>query len=81
MSKANAREWQLEQRQASQRAESLSDQRELLRYAAEKRKCNYPSAQELRSLGFPEVADKLASAYSMIGEAYTLLRQQTAADD
>lgn len=77
MSKADAREWHLEQRENARREESLSDQRELLRYAAHKRKVNYASPQELRSLGYPEVADKLAAAYSMINEAYDLLMTQT----
>lgn len=74
--KANARDWHTLQRQAKEDADSLEDQKELLRYAANKRKMNYPSASELARLGHSDVASIVESAYRLLSDAEQLLRDR-----
>lgn len=77
MSKANAREWRQEQAANEQKKESLERQGQLLWYAANKRKNNFPCEVELRSQGFSEVASKLAQAYRLIEDADRMFREAT----
>jgi hypothetical protein len=74
--KANARDWHVMQRQVCDDIHSLEQQKELLRYAADKRKMNYPSVSELTRLGHGDVASIVESAYRLLGDAELLLRDR-----
>lgn len=68
--RAAAEDWQAQVREQADRAEELETQLELLRYAAEKRKTNYPSAAFFDSAGLPDVAGHIRAAYSHLAAAY-----------
>jgi hypothetical protein len=71
--KAAAQDWNNEQRILRDFEEQFEEQENLLRYAAEKRKCNYPCAEMFHNAGYIEVAAKIKQAYSLLQDAYYLL--------
>lgn len=80
MKKANkeaAREWQQEQSAAERAKVELETQKELLRYAAHKRKAGFPCPETIRQLGYPGVAESIEQAYRLLEYAYNRLDDQT----
>lgn len=69
MSKANAREWQEQQRAEKYARENLERDMERLRYAGCKRD-DMPDPDTFAAAGYPEAAKKIRQALSLLEDAY-----------
>lgn len=72
MSKADAREWQREQKYLKDLEEEREQEEIELWYASEKRDVNFPTANFFEGIGRKDVADLIRTAYSKLEEAYHL---------
>lgn len=70
VNKAAARDWHAQVRAQAELDCELEKQRELLWYAAEKRKTNYPSVEFFERAGLLEVAAHIRAAYEHLAAAY-----------
>ena len=74
--RAEALEWQEQQKQEERNAKHLEEQLHLLYHAGVKRKTGFPDANLLKELGYNDVYRKLSEAYSLMEDAYELFEQK-----